>query len=110
MATLNYVELSVSSAQRSAGFYAEAFGWHFTEYGPGYAAHEEGPCTLGLSGGPEASAVLPVIETDDLEEALERVVAAGGEITRPIFAFPGGRRFHFADPDGLELAVYVNEE
>ena len=111
MATLNYVEMPVSSSGEAARFYGDAFGWTFTEYGPDYAAYEEGPCQLGLHAGELArpAQILPVIEVEDLEAARDAVVAAGGKICRDIFAFPGGRRFHFTDPDGLELAVYVNE-
>jgi uncharacterized protein len=111
VAKLNYIELPVSSASRSAGFYAQAFGWAFTDYGPGYAAYEEGPCQLGLNGSDAepSAAIMPVVETDDLEAARARVLAAGGTIQKDIFAFPGGRRFHFSDPDGLVLAVYIAE-
>lgn len=111
MAKLNYVELPVASTAKSAAFYGAAFGWRFAEYGPDYAAHEEGPCQVGLNGHTAGtpSAILPVIETDDLEAARDKVIAAGGTITQDIFAFPGGRRFHFADPDGLELGVYIDE-
>lgn len=111
MAKLNYVELPVASSQASADFYGAAFGWRFTEYGPDYAAHEEGPADLGLNGAAEdrTQAILPVIEVQDLEGTFAAVTAAGGRVTREIFAFPGGRRFHFADPDGLELGVYVKE-
>lgn len=111
MFKLNYLEFPVSAAPRSAAFYRAAFDWDFVEYGPGYAAYEEGACALGLNGSDAGrpSSVLPVIETDDIEAAREKVIAAGGTILREIFAFPGGRRFHFADHDGLEVAVYVNE-
>lgn len=111
MAKLNYVELPVTSSAASVDFYGAAFGWKFTEYGPDYAAHEDGPADLGLNGGSDdrTAAILPVIEVQDLEGTLAAVTAAGGRVTRDIFAFPGGRRFHFADPDGLELGVYVKE-
>jgi predicted enzyme related to lactoylglutathione lyase len=111
MPVLNYVELPVASAGASAKFYGDAFGWRFTQYGPDYAAHEGGPCELGLDGtaGEKTAHILPVIEVENLEAARDAVLAAGGVISLDIFAFPGGRRFHFTDPDGLELAVYVKE-
>ena len=111
MAVLNYLELPVDSVADAAQFYRKAFGWQFTDYGPDYAACEEGACQIGLNGGGDhrSAAILPVIEVTDLEAARDAVLAAGGALTREIFAFPGGRRFHFRDPGGLELAAYVSE-
>jgi hypothetical protein len=107
MARLNYVELPVRDVAAARGFYERAFGWSMTEFGPSYAATVTGDTDVGLQGdAAEASkAPLPVIEVADLEAALRAVQAAGGEIVRPIFAFPGGRRFHFRDPAGNELAA-----
>lgn len=104
---LDYLELQVGSValERARTFYAQAFGWTFTGYGPTYAAYSE-----GLDGGLDASAggaaPLPVLFSAELEDAQERVEAAGGRVVRPIFPFPGGRRFHFLDPAGNELAVW----
>jgi predicted enzyme related to lactoylglutathione lyase len=111
MAVLNYLELPVSSAGESAAFYRAAFGWNFTEYGPDYAAHENVPCEMALNGSAEgrAAQILPVIEVADIDAARAAVLAAGGSILRDIYAYPGGRRFHFADPSHLELAVYVKD-
>jgi hypothetical protein len=107
MPRFNYVELPVADTARSKAFYAGAFGWDFTDFGPDYAATMSGDTDIGLNGDREqATAVLlPVIDVPDLEAALEQVRAAGGAITQPIFAFPGGRRFHFRDPDGHEIGV-----
>jgi predicted enzyme related to lactoylglutathione lyase len=107
MARLNYVELPVSDTAAGAAFYEAAFGWTMTAFGPTYAATMTGDTDVGLQGdAAEASkAPLPVIDVDDLEAALAAVEAAGGKIVRPIFAFPGGRRFHFLDPGGNELAA-----
>lgn len=107
MARLNYVELPVGDVAVATAFYEAAFGWNMTAFGPTYAATITGDTDIGLQGDPsEASkAPLPVIDVDDLEAALRAVEAAGGTIVRPIFAFPGGRRFHFLDPAGNEIAA-----
>lgn len=107
MARLNYVELPVGDLATTKAFYEAAFGWEMTGFGPTYAATMSGDTDIGLQGDvAEASkAALPVIEVEDLEAALAAVQQAGGTLVRPIFAFPGGRRFHFTDPSGNELAV-----
>ena len=109
MPRIVYVELpSVTAHELTRAFYAKAFGWTFTDYGPDYAATEGNTVDVGLNGQPDdaLSAPLPIVRVDDLEVAFEAVVAAGGLIARPIFAFPGGRRFHFIDPSGSELGVW----
>lgn len=107
MARLNYVELPIGDIKAAKAFYEAAFGWSLAEFGPSYAATTTGDTDIGLQAdAAEASkAPLPVIEVDDLEATLEAVMHAGGQIVRPIFAFPGGRRFHFIDPSGNELAA-----
>jgi predicted enzyme related to lactoylglutathione lyase len=111
MARLNYVELPVSDTAAARAFYESAFGWSLTEFGPTYAATMTGDTDIGLQGdsAEAAKAPLPVIDVADLEAALAAVEAAGGRIVRPIFAFPGGRRFHFLDPSGNELAAVKAE-
>ena len=106
MARLNYVELPVRDVATARAFYERAFGWTMTEFGPTYAATLTGDTDVGLQGdGSEATrAPLPVIDVADLEAALDAVTLAGGMIVRPIFAFPGGRRFQFLDPSGNEIA------
>jgi predicted enzyme related to lactoylglutathione lyase len=106
MARLNYVELPVGEIGPAKAFYERAFGWALTDFGPTYAATLTGDTDIGLQAdAAEATkAPLPVIEVDDLEAALAAVSAAGGSIVRPIFAFPGGRRFQFLDPAGNEMA------
>lgn len=104
---LNYVELPANNLAESKAFFEAVFGWSLTAFGPDYAATEGLGTDLGLDGSSEAvAAPLAVIETDDIKEALAAVVSAGGQITRPIFAFPGGQRFHFREPSGSELAVW----
>ena len=104
---MNYVELPVRSIGETKAFYERAFGWSMTEFGPTYAATMTGDTDVGLQAdaAEAATAPLPVIDVEDLEAALNAVKAAGGTIVRPIFAFPGGRRFHFRDPGGNELAA-----
>jgi predicted enzyme related to lactoylglutathione lyase len=110
MARISYVELPVKRLASVRDFYAQAFGWNFTDFGPDYSATTTGDVDLGMDAGDDAvTSVLPVVEVEDLEAALESVTGAGGTITVPIFAFPGGRRFHFCDPDGNMLGVFVNE-
>ena len=106
---LDYLEMPGGDLVALKAFYAEAFGWRFTDYGPDYAAFGEGldgGFYAGPRGGAEGPAPLPVLFSTDLEATLAKVQAAGAEIARPIFAFPGGRRFHFRDPAGNELAVW----
>ncbi len=82
------------------------FGWTFTDFGPDYAATMSGDTDLGLDAAPDkVKAPLSVIRVADLEATLAAVEAAGGTISVPIFAFPGGRRFHFRDVDGHEIAA-----
>ena len=107
MARLNYVELPVRAIATSKAFYEQAFGWSMTEFGPTYAATVSGDTDIGLQADTEEAtkAPLPVIEVEDLEAAQAAVQQAGGRIVRAIFAFPGGRRFHFVDPSGNEMAA-----
>jgi predicted enzyme related to lactoylglutathione lyase len=108
-ARIDYVELpSATAHELTRAFYAKAFGWDFTEYGPTYAATANVTTDLGLQGDPTRAlaAPLPVVRVDDLEAAFDAVSKAGGVIAKPIFSFPGGRRFHFIDPSGSELAVW----
>ncbi|MEN2746689.1 VOC family protein [Sphingomonas sp. T9W2] len=109
MARLNYLELPVASTGPAADFYAKVMGWSFTDYGPDYAATTTGDTDLGLDADTTLKVMLPVIQVDHLEATLAAVEAAGGTIVVPIFAFPGGRRFHFCDPDGHVLAAMVPE-
>jgi predicted enzyme related to lactoylglutathione lyase len=107
MARLNYVELPVSDLAAATTFYESAFGWTMTGFGPSYAATLTGDTDIGLQAdsADATQAPLPVIDVPDLEAALAGIEKAGGTIVRPVFAFPGGRRFHFLDPAGNELAA-----
>jgi len=102
-----YLELPAQDIPASKAFYANLFGWTFTDYGPTYAAFSESGTEGGLNADPaeRTAAPLAVIESSDLEATEQAILAAGGKITLPIFSFPGGRRFHFTDPAGNELAI-----
>ena len=110
---IDYVELpSATAHELTRAFYAKAFGWAFTDYGPDYSATGNGTTDVGLNGQVKEalSAPLPVIRVDDVDAAFDAVGKAGGVIAKPTFAFPGGRRFHFIDPSGSELAVWQTVE
>lgn len=107
---IDYIEFTVTDLTEAKRFYAAAFGWSFSDYGPAYAGiqgaeREIGGLILGdrvAPGGP-----LVVLYSEDLEASLAAVRAAGGKIVSEPFEFPGGRRFHFADPSGNQLAVWA---
>ncbi len=107
---IDYIELTVSDMQAAQRFYREAFGWEFTDYGPDYAGIKLGDGEMGgmrsdvlvKVGGP-----LVILYSDDLEASRDAVTRAGGGISSEPFEFPGGRRFHFSDPSGNELAVWT---
>jgi uncharacterized protein len=110
---IDYVELpSATAHELTRAFYSKAFGWTFSEYGPDYSATTTGDVDVGLNGDVEEalSAPLPVVRVDDVEAAFDAVSKAGGIIAKSIFSFPGGRRFHFIDPSGSELAVWQAAE
>jgi len=108
---IDYVEFPSSSRAATSAFFQAAFGWGITSYGPDYDGLEN----AGIDGGVDQSqgkvaATMAVIRTDDLDGAESRVIAVGGAITRAQYDFPGGRRFHFREPGGNEMAVYVARE
>ena len=112
---IDYVEFSVGDIARSRDFYGKAFGWSFKDYGPSYCEFNDGRLTGGFAlggdgnpGGPikTGGGPLIILYADDLAETQRRLEEAGAIIVKPIFPFPGGRRFHFTDPDGYELAVW----
>ena len=106
---INYIEFNVADIARSKDFYGKAFGWRFTDYGPDYCEFSDGHMKGGFdaSGPVTLGGALVVLYGVDLAQILSRIEEAGGKIVKPIFEFPGGRRFHFADPDGFELAVWT---
>ena len=105
---IDYIELPAADVAAAKQFYARAFGWEFTDYGPDYTSFNDGRLMGGLTraGRPGSGGVLIVIFAVDLAEAERRVREAGGAIVKPAFSFPGGRRFHFTDAGGNELAAW----
>jgi predicted enzyme related to lactoylglutathione lyase len=108
---IDYVEFNVKDIARARGFYGDAFGWTFTDYGADYCEFSDGNLKGGFarSGGGKSGGPLVILFADDLGDTLKRVEGAGGKIVKPIFEFPGGRRFHFTDPEGYELAVWSDK-
>jgi predicted enzyme related to lactoylglutathione lyase len=114
--SIDYVELAVADLAAAKRFYQQAFDWSFTDYGPHYAGFVDGPSDCGrreIGGLSEEPGVARgttsprvILFSTDLAASLARVQAAGGQIVGDIFAFPGGRRFHFTDPSGNELGVW----
>ena len=104
----DFLELPVADIKAAQAFYGAAFGWEMTGFGPTYACTLTGDVDVGLQADPDERSAAPliVIQVEDLAQTLAAVEAAGGAITKPIFSYPGGRRFHFRDPDGNELAAH----
>jgi len=105
---IDNIEFNVTDIDRSRDFYGTVFGWTFKEYGPAYCEFSDGQLTGGFAkadtanpGGP-----LVILYADDLDEIRKRLEDAGATIVVPNVEFPGGRRFHFLDPDGYELAIW----
>ncbi len=105
---IDYVEFPGTDLPATKQFYGAAFGWTFTDYGPDYAAFEGEGVDGGFSAevGEAPARPLVILYAHDLEAMESKVRAAGGKVSRAIFSFPGGRRFHFTDPSGNELAVW----
>ena len=105
---IDYIEFPVADVEVPKAFYTAAFGWKFTDYGPDYSSFEDGRLGGGLRGGetPTRGGALVVIYAEALEAVRDAVVLAGGTVVVEPHDFPGGRRFHFTDPAGNELAVW----
>ena len=112
---IDYVEYPARDLEATKSFFQAAFGWSFVDYGEDYTAFSG----AGLDGGffeselvsqTATGSALLIFYSERLEETLAKVTAAGGTIVRPIFTFPGGRRFHFTEPSGNEFAVWAEPE
>ena len=108
---INYVEFPARDIEATKQFFSTVFGWSFVDYGPDYTAFAD----EGLDGGFFKSdlasstgngSALIVFYSEELENTQYKIEQSGGSIIKPIFSFPGGRRFHFADPSGNEYAVW----
>lgn len=108
---INYVEFKAADLERIKAFYSGVFGWVFTDYGPDYIAFAESGLDGGFerSDGPITNGALVILYHSDLERVLGSITRAGGRISKDLFHFPGGRRFHFLDPAGNELAVWCEK-
>ena len=105
---MDYIEFPASDIEATKRFYNSVFGWTFTDYGPNYTSFHDGRLAGGftMSSKPVKGGPLVVLYAKALADTRQKVVAAGGKIVVETFEFPGGRRFHFADPNGNELAVW----
>ena len=105
---MDYIEFPATDIEATKRFYGAVFGWSFTDYGPNYTSFFDGRLGGGftMSAQPVKGGPLVVLYAQSLEETQRKIVGAGGKILIEIFEFPGGRRFHFADPNGNELAVW----
>lgn len=102
---IDYLEFSSPDLPATKDFFARAFGWRFNDYGPEYQELADAGISGGISAGSQTPPLV-ILKAEDLEAALAKVTEAGAEITRPIFAFPGGRRFQFREPGGTEMGVW----
>lgn len=108
---INYIELPAADIEAVKDFFSKAFDWSFTDYGPDYTAFanegvDGGFCRAEVSANVTKGSALIVFYSEALEETRSRIVQSGGTITKEIFDFPGGRRCHFADPNGNEFGVW----
>lgn len=108
---VDYVEFPATDLGKTKAFYSQVFGWKFQDYGPEYTSFMDGRLAGGFFVAPKAAAASPlvVIYAKGLEALEAKVKSAGGSIVKAIYSFPGGRRFHFTDPNGNELAVWSDQ-
>ena len=105
---IDYIEFPATDIAKTKAFYQQVFGWKFTDYGPDYTSFEDGRLAGGFTteGKVVPAGPLVVLYASDLAATENKVRAAGGVIVKNAFPFPGGRRFHFTDPSGNQLAVW----
>jgi hypothetical protein len=110
---IDYIEFTVSDMAEAQRFYREAFGWSFTDYAPTYAGINIGEREVGglsRTDPPRTGGPLVILFSEDLEASRSAVQRAGGQVVKEPYDFPGGRRFHFTDPAGNEMAVWAERE
>lgn len=110
---IDYIEFpakSVAELNATQRFYNQIFGWEHTMYGEDYADTADSGVYSGINAENPQTVTLVVVYALNLQDTYDRVVAAGGEITKDIFEFPGGKRFHFEDPAGNQLAVWSDKD
>ncbi len=110
---INYVEFPAKDIEAAKAFFTTVFGWSFVDYGPEYIAFSNEGIDGGfyksdLSSSSEKGGALIVFYSNEIEKTQSKIEKAGGIIIKPIFSFPGGRRFHFSDPNGNEWAVWAD--
>ena len=105
---VDYIEFLTTDVEETKRFYSKVFGWEFTDYGPEYTSFTDGRLAGGFSAAAEVptGGPLVVLYSTHLADIKAQVAESGGQIVRETFEFPGGRRFHFTDPSGNELAVW----
>ena len=105
---IDYIEFPTTNIEETKRFYSEVFEWEFTDFGPDYTSFTDGRMSGDFSVATQVPAGGPliVLYSTNLAEIEARIRESGGKIVKEIFDFPGGRRFHFADPSGNELAVW----
>lgn len=108
---IDNIEFNVTNIERTKAFYGAVFDWTFIDYGPTYSEFSDGRLTGGFTTGEPVrpGGPLIILYADDLAATQTRIEAAGATISRAVFTFPGGRRFHFLDLDGYELAVWSDQ-
>ena len=108
--SISYIEFPLIKKAETKQFYTQVFGWEFTDWGSNYMSFSGAAVDGGFNGEDNAQvsalSVLVVLYADDLPQKLKEVEKAGGQVIKPIYQFPGGKRFHFLDPNGIELAVW----
>ena len=108
---IDYIEFPTVNIIEAKNFYGDVFGWKFVDYGPEYTSFNDGRLNGGFRKEPEVRTGGPliIIYSMNLEQMKDKVERAGGTILKDIFEFPGGRRFHFTDPSGNELAIWSDQ-
>ena len=112
--TIDYIEMPSRDLVGTKKFFAALFGWSFVDYGPDYASFDDGRMTGGFFASSktarvDAGAPLIVFYHGELEKMQKKVVDLEGKVTKEIFEFPGGRRFHFREPGGGEFAIWSDK-